>query len=74
GDGFQLTAQASADGVPARMCAYMQTALQQLADALEHERETPISQLCVLPPAERQRLLGFNLQHRAAEAVDSLAP
>ncbi|QBG99828.1 non-ribosomal peptide synthetase [Xanthomonas oryzae] len=72
GDGFQLTAQASADGVPARMCAYMQTALQQLADALERESETPINQLSVLPQAERQRLLGFNLQHRGPERMDSV--
>ncbi|UXA53301.1 amino acid adenylation domain-containing protein [Xanthomonas prunicola] len=72
GDGFQLTAQASADGVPARMCAYMQTALQQLADALEHELETPINQLCVLPQAERQRLLDFNLQHRVPERMDTV--
>ncbi|UNE64527.1 non-ribosomal peptide synthetase [Xanthomonas oryzae] len=72
GDGFQLTAQASADSVPARMCAYMQTALQQLADALEHEAETPINQLSVLPQAERQRLLGFNLQHRGPERMDSV--
>ncbi|WP_428960346.1 amino acid adenylation domain-containing protein [Xanthomonas oryzae] len=72
GDGFQLTAQASADGVPARMCAYMQTALQQLADALEHEAETPINQLSVLPQAEHQRLLGFNLQHRGPERMDTV--
>ncbi|QBG88210.1 amino acid adenylation domain-containing protein [Xanthomonas oryzae] len=72
GDGFQLTAQASADGVPARMCAYMQTALQQLADALERESETPINQLSVLPQAERQRLLGFNLQHRGPERMDTV--
>ncbi|WP_425478763.1 condensation domain-containing protein, partial [Xanthomonas prunicola] len=64
GDGFQLSAQVSASGAATRLCDYMRSALQQLADALEHERETPINQLCVLPPAERQRLLGFNLQHR----------
>ncbi|QBG99829.1 non-ribosomal peptide synthetase [Xanthomonas oryzae] len=72
GDGFQLSAQVSASGAAARMCAYMQTALQQLADALEHEAETPINQLSVLPQAERQRLLGFNLQHRGPERMDSV--
>ncbi|MGS0539423.1 amino acid adenylation domain-containing protein [Xanthomonas oryzae pv. oryzicola] len=65
GDGFQLTAQASADGVPARMCSYMQTALQQLVDALERESETPINQLCVLPADERRQLLEtFNATDR----------
>ncbi|QBH03742.1 non-ribosomal peptide synthetase [Xanthomonas oryzae] len=72
GDGFQLSAQVSASGAAARMCAYMQTALQQLADALEHEAETPINQLSVLPQAERQRLLGFNLQHRGPERMDTV--
>ncbi|QBG88211.1 amino acid adenylation domain-containing protein [Xanthomonas oryzae] len=72
GDGFQLSAQVSASGAAARMCAYMQTALQQLADALERESETPINQLSVLPQAERQRLLGFNLQHRGPERMDSV--
>ncbi|AKN95237.1 carboxylate--amine ligase [Xanthomonas oryzae pv. oryzicola] len=50
----------------------MQTALQQLADALERESETPINQLSVLPQAERQRLLGFNLQHRGPERMDTV--
>ncbi|AEQ96691.1 non-ribosomal peptide synthetase [Xanthomonas oryzae] len=72
GDGFQLSAQVSASGAAARMCAYMQTALQQLADALERESETPINQLSVLPQAERQRLLGFNLQHRGPERMDTV--
>ncbi|UNE64528.1 non-ribosomal peptide synthetase [Xanthomonas oryzae] len=72
GDGFQLSAQVSGSGAAARMCAYMQTALQQLADALERESETPINQLSVLPQAERQRLLGFNLQHRGPERMDSV--
>ncbi|QBG95888.1 amino acid adenylation domain-containing protein [Xanthomonas oryzae] len=72
GDGFQLSAQVSASGAAARMCAYMQTALQQLVDALERESETPINQLSVLPQAERQRLLGFNLQHRGPERMDTV--
>ncbi|WP_341809661.1 amino acid adenylation domain-containing protein [Xanthomonas oryzae pv. oryzicola] len=65
GDGFQLSAQVSASGAAARMCAYMQTALQQLVDALERESETPINQLCVLPADERRQLLEtFNATDR----------
>ncbi|CEF36563.1 non-ribosomal peptide synthetase [Xanthomonas citri] len=71
-DGIRLTGYLPTGYSALRLCTYMRSALQQLADALEHERETPINQLCVLPPAERQRLLGFNLQHRVPERMDTV--
>ncbi|MCD0256624.1 hypothetical protein JWH11_00030, partial [Xanthomonas melonis] len=35
-------------------------ALTQLVEALETTEDRPLHALCVLPEAERQRLLGFN--------------
>ncbi|MFC7519054.1 amino acid adenylation domain-containing protein, partial [Herbaspirillum sp. GCM10030257] len=49
GDGFSLTAQVQAPVSPERVCATMHAALEQLAAALEESRETPASDLDVLP-------------------------
>ncbi|MDY7534219.1 amino acid adenylation domain-containing protein [Pseudomonas sp. Bout1] len=53
GDGFTLDAMGQ--GAP-RLCAYLHVALEQLVQALEHHSGTAISQLSILPPAEREKL------------------
>ncbi|MBI0329292.1 non-ribosomal peptide synthase/polyketide synthase [Burkholderia plantarii] len=57
GDGFMLTAQV-AEGIGAkRICAYLQTALEGLADALARQPERPLRTIAILPPQERTHLL-----------------
>ncbi len=56
GEGFTLTAQV--DGVdPARICGYMQGALEVLVRALEEAPQTPLCDLDVLAAEERRQLL-----------------
>ncbi|MDO8043117.1 amino acid adenylation domain-containing protein, partial [Janthinobacterium sp. SUN137] len=43
GDGFDLTAQLSVQAEPGRICAYMQTALENLVQALEQAPHTPVA-------------------------------
>ncbi|PBP94841.1 hypothetical protein CCL24_20770 [Pseudomonas congelans] len=43
---------------PQRLCAMMQCALEQLTDALAHTPQMAVTQLDVLPTAERNRLTG----------------
>ncbi|KAG0209210.1 hypothetical protein BGX28_010432, partial [Mortierella sp. GBA30] len=57
GTGLALTAQVMHPIDPARVCAYMQKALESLAEALEDTREIPILNLEVLPSEERQMML-----------------
>ncbi|MCP2012833.1 non-ribosomal peptide synthetase, partial [Duganella violaceipulchra] len=57
GAGFVLTAQVDRSVSAGRVCAYMQTALEQLAAALEGAPETSLLSLQVLPVAERQQVL-----------------
>ncbi|WP_141699581.1 non-ribosomal peptide synthetase, partial [Pseudomonas sp. BIOMIG1BDMA] len=65
GSGFQLNAQALVGIGALRVCVYMQAALAQLVDALEHAPGTPLQDLSVLPEAERQELLeAFNDSER----------
>nr|UXB95008.1 non ribosomal peptide synthetase [Pseudomonas syringae] len=49
---------------PHRLCAMMQCALEQLTEALAHTPHTPLSQLDVLPTAERTLLLETFNQNR----------
>ncbi|XXV18932.1 amino acid adenylation domain-containing protein [Sorangium sp. So ce1182] len=51
GHDFALTALVSKRVLPERVCAFMQTALERLVDALEHR--TPLRLVDVLPEAER---------------------
>ncbi|MET3498379.1 amino acid adenylation domain-containing protein, partial [Variovorax boronicumulans] len=60
GDGFTVTAQVRATVDPGRVCDFMHTALERLADALEQAPAMPLRQIDVLPQAERQRLLAWN--------------
>ena len=57
GDALAVTAQVVEAVSPGRVCAYMQRALEQLADALEHQSSVPVSRLDVLPDDERRLLL-----------------
>ncbi|WP_337999790.1 amino acid adenylation domain-containing protein [Xanthomonas cucurbitae] len=66
GQGFQLKAQAVPTVGAERLCSYMQVALTQLVEALETSDERAMQTLCVLPEAERQRVLhDFNATERA---------
>ncbi|WKB55701.1 non-ribosomal peptide synthetase [Eleftheria terrae] len=55
--GFELTVQVRLPHEPQRLCEQMQAALGSLVAALEQAPATPLSQLDVLPAAERQALL-----------------
>ncbi len=60
-DGFSLTVQAIASIDAQRVCAYVQTALENLVSALEQSGEVPLAGLSVLPAAEREQLVfGLN--------------
>ena len=56
GEGFTLTAQVDAVD-PARICGYMQGALEVLVGALEEAPQTPLCSLDVLGSEERRQLL-----------------
>jgi amino acid adenylation domain-containing protein len=57
GDGFGLAVQISDVERARRVCQYMHTVLEHLADALESSPDAPIESLEVMPPAEREQLL-----------------
>jgi amino acid adenylation domain-containing protein/thioester reductase-like protein len=61
GTGFLLTAQVDRRIDPARLIAYMQTAVQSLVEALESSISLPAATLAVLPPSEREQVIeSFN--------------
>ncbi|WP_256667595.1 non-ribosomal peptide synthetase [Pseudomonas sp. Fl5BN2] len=65
GDGFNLTAQTAAGADPARIVAYLATAMTGLVAALADEPERLVLSLPVLSPEEHQQLLyGFNATQR----------
>jgi arthrofactin-type cyclic lipopeptide synthetase C len=85
GEGFGLSLLASTLVDPHRVCAYLQTALENLLDALEQAPDTELNRVSVLPLAEQQRLLQqFNATqvdfpqgttlHARIEAQAALAP
>ncbi|MCG3462320.1 amino acid adenylation domain-containing protein [Xenorhabdus bovienii] len=57
GEGFRLVAQTVPGIDPARLAAYMTTALTGLVEALETEPQRPIVNLSILPATEHQQLL-----------------
>ncbi|MCD7041283.1 amino acid adenylation domain-containing protein [Pseudomonas sp. MAFF 311096] len=64
GDDFALSLLASNLVDPQRVCAYVQTALENLLTALEQAPGTALNQVSVLPFAEQQWLLEhFNATH-----------
>ncbi|WP_340622199.1 non-ribosomal peptide synthetase [Xenorhabdus siamensis] len=57
GDALGLTAHVEQPFDPARICSYMQQALESLVEALEQAPETPVRALEILPETERTLLL-----------------
>ncbi|MER9689928.1 amino acid adenylation domain-containing protein [Mesorhizobium sp. M0139] len=57
GEALGLTAQVAEPLSANRICGYMQRALEQLAEALEHAPNTPVRNLDILPADERAYLL-----------------
>ncbi|MCW1414172.1 condensation domain-containing protein, partial [Rhizobium sp. 1AS11] len=57
GEALGLTAQVVEPVSADRVCGYMQRALEQLAEALEHAPDTPVRELDILPATERTYLL-----------------
>ncbi|MGY3108132.1 amino acid adenylation domain-containing protein [Bradyrhizobium sp. LM6.9] len=57
GEALGLTAQVAEPVSADRVCGYMQRALEQMAEALEHAPNTPVRELDILPADERSYLL-----------------
>ena len=57
GDELSLSVKSDASVDPDRLCAYMQTSLAQLVDALESNPKQSLSSIDVLPARERHELL-----------------
>ncbi|MGY3131094.1 amino acid adenylation domain-containing protein [Bradyrhizobium sp. USDA 4501] len=57
GEALGLTAQVAEPVSAHRVCGYMQRALEQLAEALEHAPNMPVRELDILPAEERSYLL-----------------
>ncbi|AVE04336.1 non-ribosomal peptide synthetase [Pseudomonas palleroniana] len=57
GEGFGLSLLASTQVDPQRVCAYLQTALENLVTALEQAPHTALNQIAVVPACEQQLLL-----------------
>lgn len=57
GQGFSLDAQTPVSVGPMRVCEFMRTALESLADALELVPSTAVHAIEVLPASERHQLL-----------------
>ncbi|MEX5601266.1 syringopeptin non-ribosomal peptide synthetase SypA [Pseudomonas syringae] len=57
GDSFGLTVQAVTGIGARRICGYMHTVLEQLADALDSQPDAPLHSLDWLPAHERRQLL-----------------
>ncbi|SDZ32475.1 non-ribosomal peptide synthetase, partial [Pseudomonas sp. NFACC14] len=72
GEGFSLTALVETSIGAARICGYMQMALDSLVTALEQAPHTALHALTVLPPAERRQLLETWNTRDAEYAADAL--
>ncbi|OLF53508.1 non-ribosomal peptide synthetase [Pseudomonas chlororaphis] len=73
GEGFSLSLLAVESVDAARICGYMQAALEQLVQALEQAPQRALEQLSILAPAEREHLLhGFNASHRQFPAPQTV--
>ena len=57
GKGFSLTAQIDASVDSERICSFMQCALESLVSVLETAPHTPLTELSILPSAEKNQLL-----------------
>ncbi|WP_191488514.1 non-ribosomal peptide synthetase [Pseudomonas sp. FEN] len=76
GDGFKLTVLVTGTVGAGRVCGYMQTALEQLVEALESVPISTLDSLSILPADEREQLLvGFNdtaLEYPRAQTIHGL--
>lgn len=64
GEGFVLTAQTDPRIDPRRVVGHLQTAVQSLADALEHSPNAAALTLNIVPPSERCQIVEiFNATH-----------
>ncbi|MBI6824197.1 AMP-binding protein, partial [Pseudomonas syringae] len=57
GEDFVLNAQTVIEIGAQRVCKYMQAALQNLVEALEHAPQAPLHSLSILPEQERHQLM-----------------
>ncbi|WP_309475907.1 non-ribosomal peptide synthase/polyketide synthase [Pseudomonas sp. B21-028] len=57
GDGFKLTVLVAGQVEAHRVCIYLQTALENLVEALEHSSRVPLHSLSILPEQERNQLI-----------------
>ncbi|WP_347905415.1 amino acid adenylation domain-containing protein [Pseudomonas purpurea] len=65
GKGFGLTALAASSIGAQRLCGYLHTALESLAQALQQTAPIALNQIAILPAAERRQLLvDFNATER----------
>ncbi|MGA8137182.1 MAG: amino acid adenylation domain-containing protein [Pseudomonas gingeri] len=71
GDDLGLLVQSVRPVDPQRLCALMQRALEQLTQALMYTPKIPLTQLDVLPPAERTLLLETFNQNRLDYPTDA---
>ncbi|WP_240334924.1 hypothetical protein, partial [Pseudomonas syringae] len=61
GEGFNLNVLVTGAVGAKRVCAYMQTVLEHLVDALEQSPSAALDSLSILPAGERAQLLvAFN--------------
>jgi len=70
GEDFALTVMVAASIGAQRVAGYLHTALESLAEALEHRPQMPLSGLNILPDTERQTLL-HSLNHSPQTYADS---
>ncbi|WP_053133416.1 non-ribosomal peptide synthetase [Pseudomonas sp. MIACH] len=70
GEDFALTVMVDAGIGAQRVAGYLHTALESLAQALEHAPQTPLNRLEILPEEERQQLL-HTLNHTPHTYADS---
>lgn len=75
GEGFGLTTQCAGQADPARLAAYMATAVEALVTALAEDGRGPVLALPVLPPHELRQLLDrCNSTARAYPAAGLVQP
>ncbi|MCG6574248.1 amino acid adenylation domain-containing protein, partial [Pseudomonas sp. AF32] len=76
GESFGLTVQAVAGIGAERVCGYMCTVLEALADALDQDENAPLHGLALVPAAERRQLLetfnAFDVAYPAGLLVHQL--
>ncbi|RMP63818.1 hypothetical protein ALQ18_04595, partial [Pseudomonas marginalis pv. marginalis] len=73
GEQFSLSTLAVASVGAQKVCGYLNTALEQLVEALEHSPYAALNRLSILPADERQQVLGeFNATARVYPDTQTL--